>query len=146
MKYAIFGLGDTSYEQFNEMGVQFDKRFEQLGAQRVFDMGSGNAETFSTETDFEKWKKDLWSSLIKVYASLDTPEEAKSALLKRQTTLESRRAKKVNKDALPWIINEDLENQAEETEPPKYDMNMRNYTSSVPCKIKSIRQLRQKTD
>jgi sulfite reductase alpha subunit-like flavoprotein len=25
-------------------------------------------------------------------------------------------------------------------------MNMRNYSSSVPCKIKSIRQLRQKTD
>ena len=110
MKYAIFGLGDTSYEQFNEMGVQFDKRFEQLGAQRVYDMGEGNAETFSTETDFEKWKKDLWSSLIKAYASLDTPEEAKSALLKRQTTLEGRKSKKVNKDALPWIMNEDLEN------------------------------------
>ena len=71
-------------------------------------MGSGNAETFSTETDFEKWKKDLWSSIIKVYAALDTPEEAKSALLKRKTTLEGRKSKKVNKDALPWIINEDL--------------------------------------
>ena len=28
MTFAIFGLGDTSYEQYNEMGVQFDKTFE----------------------------------------------------------------------------------------------------------------------
>ena len=64
MKFAIFGLGDTSYEQFNEMGIQFDKKFEELGGERVFAMGSGNAETFSTETDFETWKKDLWKDLI----------------------------------------------------------------------------------
>ena len=64
MKFTIFGLGDTSYEQFNEMGIQFDKKFEELGGERVFAMGSGNAETFSTETDFENWKKDLWKDLI----------------------------------------------------------------------------------
>ena len=140
MKFAIFGLGDTSYEQFNEMGVQFDKKFEELGAERVYDMGSGNAETFSTETDFEKWKKDLWSALIKAYAPLDTPEQAKKALLRRQSTLEARKLSKQNQDSLPWIINDDFfGDQAEEAEPPKYDMNMRNYQRSVPCKIKSIR-------
>lgn len=35
MDFAIFGLGDRSYEQFNELGVQFDANFEALGAQRL---------------------------------------------------------------------------------------------------------------
>ena len=42
--------------------------FEQLGGIRVFDMACGNAETFSTETDFEKWKENLWTELFKMYA------------------------------------------------------------------------------
>ena len=74
IKFTIFGLGDTSYEQYNEMGVQFNKLFEQLGATRVFDMACGNAETFSTETDFDKWKETLWSELFKIYEAEDTPE------------------------------------------------------------------------
>jgi len=56
MQYTIFGLGDTSYEQYNEMGKQFDEGFEKLGAERIYKMGDGNAETFSTEDDFATWK------------------------------------------------------------------------------------------
>lgn len=56
MKYTIFGLGDTSYEQYNEMGKQFDEGFEKLGGERIHELGDGNAETFSTEDDFDKWK------------------------------------------------------------------------------------------
>ena len=74
MRFAIFGLGDTSYEQYNEMGNQFNTMFHQLGGERVFEMGVGNAETFSTETDFEKWKENLWSEIFKMYAQEDTPE------------------------------------------------------------------------
>ena len=74
MRFTIFGLGDTSYEQYNEMGKQFDQMFEQLGGIRAFDMACGNAETFSTETDFEKWKENLWTDLFKIYSEQDTPE------------------------------------------------------------------------
>ena len=69
MNFSIFGLGDTSYEQFNEMGKVFDENFEQLGAKRLHDMGVGNAETFSTEDDFNKWKENLWSKIFEHYAS-----------------------------------------------------------------------------
>jgi sulfite reductase alpha subunit-like flavoprotein len=44
MKFVIFGLGDTSYELFNEMGVEFDKRFEELGGERLYELGAANAE------------------------------------------------------------------------------------------------------
>jgi NADPH-ferrihemoprotein reductase len=37
------------------MGKFFDKRFEELGAKRVFELGLGNANE-NTEEDFEDWK------------------------------------------------------------------------------------------
>ena len=52
LKFAICGLGDTSYELFNEMGRYFDESFESLGAERIFKLGKCNAETFTTEEDF----------------------------------------------------------------------------------------------
>ena len=35
VKFSVCALGDTSYEQFCEIGKQFDARLEQLGAKRV---------------------------------------------------------------------------------------------------------------
>jgi sulfite reductase alpha subunit-like flavoprotein len=52
MKFAICGLGDTSYELFNEMGRHFDESLEALGAERIFKLGACNAEVFTTEEDF----------------------------------------------------------------------------------------------
>lgn len=69
MNFAVFGLGDTSYEQYNEMGIQFDTGFEQLGGKRLHEMACGNAETFSTEDDFNKWKENLWSNIFNHFAS-----------------------------------------------------------------------------
>ncbi len=37
VKFSVCALGDTSYEQFCEIGKQFDARLEKLGAKRVFD-------------------------------------------------------------------------------------------------------------
>ncbi|VFP80226.1 NADPH-dependent assimilatory sulfite reductase flavoprotein subunit [Candidatus Erwinia haradaeae] len=33
--YAVFGLGDTSYELFSQAGKEFDKRLSELGAERL---------------------------------------------------------------------------------------------------------------
>jgi len=52
MKYCLFGLGDTSYEQFNEMAKFCDRSLTALGATRIGEVGAGNAETFTTEDDF----------------------------------------------------------------------------------------------
>lgn len=46
---------------------------------------------------------------------------------------------------LPWIVDISGSQLASaDDEAPEYDMNMRNYQSSTPLPIKSIRQLRQK--
>lgn len=77
MSFSIFGLGDTSYEQYNEMGKVFDESFEKLGGNRLHEMGVGNAETFSTEDDFNKWKEDLWKNIIEHYVKTENPVQKK---------------------------------------------------------------------
>lgn len=65
--FSVFGLGDTSYEQYNAMGRQIDKGLEEMGASRAYKYGEGNAEGNHTEDDFIEWKQQLWADLIKYY-------------------------------------------------------------------------------
>ena len=37
----VFALGNKTYEHFNAMGKYVDKRLEELGATRVYDLGLG---------------------------------------------------------------------------------------------------------
>lgn len=80
MNFTIFGLGDTSYEQYNEMGIQFDKAFEELGGKRLFAMGVGNAEHHTTEDDFEDWRAGLWPKLIEPFEQTQTQEQRERSL------------------------------------------------------------------
>lgn len=48
-------------------------------------------------------------------------------------------------DALPWIIDDSGLTLEDESE-PQYDMNMRNFTSSVDLPIKDMRELRQQAE
>ena len=38
----VFGLGNKTYEHFNAMGRLVDKRLEELGATRVYELGEGD--------------------------------------------------------------------------------------------------------
>ena len=67
VKFAVFGLGDSSYEQFNIIGKQFNEWFEELGGERVYKYGEGNAEGNHTEDDFNEWKAEIWLQLFKYY-------------------------------------------------------------------------------
>lgn len=40
--FQVFGLGNKTYEHYNAMGKYVDKRLEQLGATRIFDLGMGD--------------------------------------------------------------------------------------------------------
>ncbi|AKH62663.1 MULTISPECIES: NADPH-dependent assimilatory sulfite reductase flavoprotein subunit [Photorhabdus] len=43
-EFAVFGLGDTSYEKFCQVGKDFDNRLNELGAQRLLDRVDGDVE------------------------------------------------------------------------------------------------------
>jgi len=64
LKFTVFGLGNKTYEHYNEMGRIFDKRLEELGATRIFKKGEGDDDS-SLEDDFSAWKKELWPELVK---------------------------------------------------------------------------------
>lgn len=38
----VFGLGNKTYEHYNEIALYVDHRLEQLGATRVFELGLGD--------------------------------------------------------------------------------------------------------
>ena len=66
-RFCVFGLGDTSYEQYNNIGKTFNSSMETFGGERISKYGEGNAEGTHTEDDFNEWKKQLWVEVIEYY-------------------------------------------------------------------------------
>lgn len=50
LKFAVLGLGDSSYPQFNATGRQIDQRFAALGAQRLFARGEADLDLDTVAT------------------------------------------------------------------------------------------------
>ncbi|XP_055936551.1 NADPH--cytochrome P450 reductase-like isoform X1 [Argiope bruennichi] len=62
LNYAVFGLGNKTYEHYNSMGIYVDKRVEELGGTRVFELGLGDDDA-NIEEDFITWKERFWSAV-----------------------------------------------------------------------------------
>ncbi|RDD42884.1 NADPH--cytochrome P450 reductase [Trichoplax sp. H2] len=62
LKYAVFGLGNKTYENYNTMGKYVDKKLSELGAERIFDLGLGDDDG-NIEEDFVTWKEKFWTSI-----------------------------------------------------------------------------------
>ncbi|KAI6241541.1 NADPH--cytochrome P450 reductase [Aphelenchoides fujianensis] len=66
LSYAVFGLGNKTYEHFNEVGKVLDKRLEELGAKRVFELGLGDDDA-NLEEDFMRWREAFLPSLAETF-------------------------------------------------------------------------------
>eukprot|EP00096_Caligus_rogercresseyi_P016434 TRINITY_DN908_c0_g2_i1.p1 TRINITY_DN908_c0_g2~~TRINITY_DN908_c0_g2_i1.p1 ORF type:complete len:712 (-),score=230.38 TRINITY_DN908_c0_g2_i1:619-2754(-) len=62
MTFAVFALGNKTYEHFNAMGIYVDKRLDELGARRIHKIGLGDDDD-NIENDFVTWKEEFWSSV-----------------------------------------------------------------------------------
>lgn len=62
LRYVIFGLGNRTYEHYNEMARKLDKRFTDLGAKRIGERGEGDDDK-SMEEDYLAWKDGMWETL-----------------------------------------------------------------------------------
>nr|AGN32968.1 P450 reductase [Trypanosoma rangeli] len=62
VKYAVFGLGDRQYRYFCEEGIAVDRRMAELGAQRIYGLGCGDAGQ-NIEEEFDEWRRDLWPAV-----------------------------------------------------------------------------------
>ncbi len=54
LRYAVLGLGDSSYPQFNAIGRKLDARLAELGAHRLFDLGEADLDI---ESIADPWRK-----------------------------------------------------------------------------------------
>ncbi|MDC9582630.1 NADPH-dependent assimilatory sulfite reductase flavoprotein subunit [Xenorhabdus sp. PR6a] len=74
--YAVFGLGDTSYENFCQAGKDFDRRLHELGAQRLLDRVDADVE-YQEQAD--QWRQQITAILTPRLSVQAKPVQAKSA-------------------------------------------------------------------
>ncbi len=72
LSYAVFGLGDSSYDLFCQTGIDFDKRFEELGATRLLPRVDSDVEF---EDDATQWTTEL-SALLATSESQNNTQSA----------------------------------------------------------------------
>lgn len=64
VKFAVFGLGDSSYVHFNLAAKKFHERFLALGGQSVMPLGMGDEKDEDHfESKWNDWLPELWNEL-----------------------------------------------------------------------------------
>lgn len=64
LQYAVFGLGDSSYQKYNFTAKKLDKRLSDLGAKPIVEKGLGDDQHRSGyEGAFDPWLASLWNIL-----------------------------------------------------------------------------------
>ncbi|KAJ2003634.1 hypothetical protein H4R26_002962 [Coemansia thaxteri] len=74
VSYAMFGLGNNTYEQFNHHARVVDGRMQALGAGRIGERGEGDDDA-DIEEDFARWK-EATLPLIRKFLGSSTPLQA----------------------------------------------------------------------
>ncbi|XP_020276007.1 NADPH-dependent diflavin oxidoreductase 1 isoform X2 [Asparagus officinalis] len=71
LRYAVFGLGDSSYQKYNFTAKKLDKRLSDLGAKPIVERGLGDDQHPSGyEGAFDSWLASLWKVLNQMNAAM----------------------------------------------------------------------------
>ena len=81
LKFAVLGLGDSSYPQFNATGRQVDARLHELGAQRLFARGEADLDVDSVATPWLSQALDAAKEQLRTAAPLATVTPLRPAAL-----------------------------------------------------------------
>ncbi|XP_013384420.1 NADPH--cytochrome P450 reductase [Lingula anatina] len=74
VRYAVFSLGNKTYEHYNAMGKYVDKRLEELGATRIYEVGLGDDDA-NIEEDFVTWREKFWPAVCEHFGVEATGED-----------------------------------------------------------------------
>ena len=58
----VFGLGNKTYEKYNEVAQVLNTRLSEMGGQELYELGLGDDDG-NLEEDFSAWKDDMWPAL-----------------------------------------------------------------------------------
>ena len=72
VNYSILSLGDSSYPDFCQCGIDFDERFKELGAKPLLDRVDMDVDF---DDDYAQWNKDLLAIFGAVATADDDDEE-----------------------------------------------------------------------
>lgn len=64
--FAVFGLGNKTYEHFNAIGKAVDADLAEFGGSRIVPLGVGDDDE-DMEEDFANWKEELWPALCQLH-------------------------------------------------------------------------------
>eukprot|EP00347_Sterkiella_histriomuscorum_P023964 403332775 len=149
MRYTVFGLGDTSYEQYNVIGRFFNEGLEVLGGERIYKYGEGNAEGNKTEDDFNEWKCQLWKEVVDFYTQQEPlidqiGDEMQQIQEQIQKPVDTQVSNQVQYPLIVELLNADQKVESEPT--VQYEMASKQYIIAKEIQIKQIIQLRQNLD
>lgn len=65
LKYFAFGLGNKTYEHYNEVIRKVDTRLTASGAKRISERGEGDDDG-SLEEDFLAWQEEMWPAFCEL--------------------------------------------------------------------------------
>lgn len=62
LNYAVFGLGNKTYEHYNAVAIYTDARLNELSGNRICELGLGDDDGM-IEDDFMVWKEKFWTEV-----------------------------------------------------------------------------------
>ncbi|XP_066258161.1 NADPH-dependent diflavin oxidoreductase 1 isoform X1 [Euwallacea similis] len=93
MKFAVLGLGDSSYSKFNFVAKRLYKRLLQLGGEPLIELGLGDDQhDFGYDAVTDPWMEKLWIKLNEVYPLPlhIAPLSANLAIIPRWTSVQTK--------------------------------------------------------
>ena len=66
LNYAVFALGNKTYEHYQGFGRYVDKRVMELGGNQIFEIGEGDDDA-NIEEDFVVWREKFWEAVCLFY-------------------------------------------------------------------------------
>ena len=98
VRFSIFGLGNSSYPKFCSYAKFLDNALDDLGADRIYELGLGD-ELCGQEESFRKWSLELYKAALSTFC-IDLDNAYIESLSKEDTewTAQTSRLTFVDKD------------------------------------------------
>ncbi len=80
LKFAVLGLGDSSYPQFNAIAKKLDARLAELGGTRLFDVGEADVDVASVATPWRQQALTQAREVLKTSVSSATVTPLRPAI------------------------------------------------------------------